>query len=164
MEAHCSPYCWLRATDRGSQVSEEDKAKVPPEAQEAARRMAREGLAKALRDIDMGEGEWATYQSYLGRIAPQVSQLRVVLESAEDRSEERSWVKHQTSGELDDTKLVDGMTGDRTMYAPLRTPWLPTGKDSPDIPGACSGGGRAGLFGFGQLQAPRSGRLGPPGR
>lgn len=29
---------------------------------------------------------------------------------------EREWLKHQTFGELDDSKLVDGMTGERNVY------------------------------------------------
>jgi hypothetical protein len=45
-----------------------------------------------------------------------VAQLRVVLEGVESRQTERAWLKHQTSGELDDAKLVDGVTGERNIY------------------------------------------------
>jgi hypothetical protein len=31
-------------------------------------------------------------------------------------SEERTWLKHQSSGELDDAKLVDGVTGERLVF------------------------------------------------
>lgn len=32
------------------------------------------------------------------------------------KSNERQWFRHQTSGELDDTKLIEGLTGERTIY------------------------------------------------
>jgi len=32
----------------------------------------------------------------------------VILNSLQAKSQERQWIKHQTSGELDDTKLIEG--------------------------------------------------------
>lgn len=32
------------------------------------------------------------------------------------KSNERQWCRHQTSGELDDTKLIEGLTGEKTIY------------------------------------------------
>ena len=32
------------------------------------------------------------------------------------REEERVWVKHQTDGELDDTRLTEGLTGEAAVY------------------------------------------------
>lgn len=40
----------------------------------------------------------------------------MVLEQAESRARERTWLRNQTSGELDDGKLVDGVTGERLIY------------------------------------------------
>jgi hypothetical protein len=40
----------------------------------------------------------------------------VVLEGAEAKEKERVWVKNRTFGELDDNKLVDGVTGERNIY------------------------------------------------
>lgn len=34
--------------------------------------------------------------------------LRVILNSLQAKSQERQWVRHQTSGELDDSKLIEG--------------------------------------------------------
>ena len=65
-----------------------------------ARQMAEEGLRKRLEEIDMGEGEWEAYLSYFDRIQTQVQQLRVVLEAIENKSQERSWLRHQSTGEL----------------------------------------------------------------
>lgn len=33
----------------------------------------------------------------------------MILNSLQAKSKERQWVKHQTSGELDDTKLIEGI-------------------------------------------------------
>lgn len=50
------------------------------------------------------------------RVGREIAQLRVVLQSAETRAKERQWLKHQTTGELDDAKLIDGVTGERLIY------------------------------------------------
>ena len=42
--------------------------------------------------------------------------LRNVLEAAEIKNEERMWKKNQTHGELDDAKIVDGVTGEKNIY------------------------------------------------
>ena len=34
--------------------------------------------------------------------------LRVILGSLQAKGKERQWVKHQTFGDLDDTKLIEG--------------------------------------------------------
>lgn len=38
----------------------------------------------------------------------QVQALRVILSNLQAKSKERQWVRHQTSGELDDMKLIEG--------------------------------------------------------
>ena len=40
----------------------------------------------------------------------------MILESIENRDKERVWLRHQTQGELDETKLIDGLTGDRLIF------------------------------------------------
>ena len=35
--------------------------------------------------------------------------LRVILSSLQAKSKERQWLKHQTYGDLDDTKLIEGI-------------------------------------------------------
>ena len=51
------------------------KAEVSAEAQAEARAMGLAALASRLREIDMGEGDWAVYEAYYHRIAPQVPLL-----------------------------------------------------------------------------------------
>jgi hypothetical protein len=45
-----------------------------------------------------------------------VSQLRVILEGVSAKQQERVWLKNKTTGELDDKRLVEGLTGERTIY------------------------------------------------
>lgn len=39
----------------------------------------------------------------------QVQALRVILGNLQAKAKERLWMRHQTTGELDDTKLIEGM-------------------------------------------------------
>ena len=32
------------------------------------------------------------------------------------KGKERNWVRHQTSGDLDDAKLIEGLTGEKAIY------------------------------------------------
>ena len=41
---------------------------------------------------------------------------RVVIESLEAKEKEREWIRHQTVGEFDDTKLVDSILGEKNIY------------------------------------------------
>lgn len=42
-------------------------------------------------------------------LCSQVQALRVILGNLQAKSKERQWMRHQTSGELDDTKLIEGL-------------------------------------------------------
>lgn len=98
------------------QVSQAKKDEVSAEARAKARAMAEEALASKLEEINMSEREWETYQTYLSRVEQESAQLRSILDNLESFSQERSWLKHQSSGELDDAKLVDGVTGERLVF------------------------------------------------
>lgn len=98
------------------QVSQAKKDEVSAEALAKARAMAEEALAFKLEEINMSEREWETYQTYFARVEQESAQLRSILDNLESFSQERSWLKHQSSGELDDAKLVDGVTGERLVF------------------------------------------------
>jgi hypothetical protein len=46
----------------------------------------------------------------------QVSQLRTIIDEFSRRSKERVWLRNQSSGELDDAKIVDGLAGERLVF------------------------------------------------
>lgn len=64
----------------------------------------------------MSSGEATSYSRYHDAIASQVQQLVVFLENLEAKDEERIWLKRQGDGELDETRLTEGLTGERSIY------------------------------------------------
>ncbi|KAG7353031.1 ATPase AAA [Nitzschia inconspicua] len=105
--------------DRGHkvhQVSDEAKAEISKEAQDAAREIAKKALQDRLEEIGMGHQEWEMYERFANPIKDDIAKLRGILHAMELRSLERGWLKRQSYGEIDDTKLIDGVTGDKYIY------------------------------------------------
>lgn len=98
------------------QLSDEEKADVPEHVKQAAREMNRKAFANRLKEIKMTEYDHKIYDEYSLPVRRQVQQLRVILNSLQAKSKERQWQKNQTSGELDDNKLIEGLTGERNIY------------------------------------------------
>lgn len=98
------------------QVSDEMKAQVSEEAQKRAREMAKEGLAQKLKDLNMGELDWDRYNSLHQHVAVQIQQLQVLLKDIKRRKQERVWLKRQSTGELDDSRLVDALAGEKDVF------------------------------------------------
>lgn len=69
-----------------------------------------------LREIKMSDYDAEMYESFSSRVRRQVQSLRVILDSLQAKSRERVWLRHQTSGELDDSKLIEGLAGERAIY------------------------------------------------
>ncbi|KAI8846560.1 AAA domain-containing protein [Chytridium lagenaria] len=89
------------------QLSDEDKAKVPPHVLERARGLGRQALEARLKEIKMSSTEGEIYGAYSGRVRADVARMKVVLEGVRDRKNERSWIRNRSDGELDDGKLVE---------------------------------------------------------
>ena len=81
-----------------------------------AREMAEEALKKRLDEIEMNDAEFSAYDTILDNVSKEIVQLRLVLDAAESRQQEREWQKFQLDGELDDARLVDGVAGERHVY------------------------------------------------
>lgn len=64
----------------------------------------------------MSEYDAEMYESFSSRVRRQVQSLRVILDSLQARGKERVRLRNQTSGELDDGKLIEGLTGERAIY------------------------------------------------
>lgn len=64
----------------------------------------------------MSEYEAEVYEKFSSRVHHQVQSLRVLLESLQAKGKERQWIRHQSSGDLDDAKLIEGLTGEKTIY------------------------------------------------
>ena len=98
------------------QISDKEKQNISKEALEAARQMGQEELRKRLKDIDMKEYESNTYERYLSNVRTEIDQLRMIIEALQSKGKERVWMRNKSSGDLDDTKLVDALAGDRNVY------------------------------------------------
>lgn len=64
----------------------------------------------------MSEHDGAAYKTLHDRISTPVGLMKNIIDSLEAREKERRWAKHQTSGDLDDAKLIEGMTGEKAIY------------------------------------------------
>ncbi|XP_046853254.1 von Willebrand factor A domain-containing protein 8-like isoform X2 [Xenia sp. Carnegie-2017] len=98
------------------QISDKEKDSVPDEVKIAAREMGRKTFKQRLKDIEMNEYEAEKYEMFSSRVKHQVQSLRVLVESLQSKRKERQWIRHQTLGDLDDSKLIEGLTGEKTIY------------------------------------------------
>lgn len=78
--------------------------------------MGLQALKQRLKDMEMNEYDHQMYMQYSGAVQKEIQILRVILGNLKARRTERQWFRHQTSGELDDTKLIEGLTGEKTIY------------------------------------------------
>ena len=117
-------------------MSNKLKEDVPDSVQAQARLMARKELEARLAELNMTSAGADSYGALLVAVQAHIAQLRDLLERAfppcfssacihidvnattdlAAREEERVWVKRQTDGELDDTRLTEGLTGEATVY------------------------------------------------
>lgn len=98
------------------QLSDEEKMAVPEEVKQAARELGQKALKERLKEISMSEHDHNAFTQLRARIHKQVGMLKAILESTQSKSNERQWLRHQTDGDLDDRKLVDGLTGEKAVY------------------------------------------------
>ncbi|KAI8820228.1 AAA domain-containing protein [Fimicolochytrium jonesii] len=92
------------------------KNDVPEHVKEAARKMGREALMKRLEEIKMSTHEATVYRDIYNNVRTEIRQLRVILEGVQAREKERTWLQNQTDGELDEAKIVEGLTGETAIY------------------------------------------------
>ncbi|KAJ4490439.1 AAA domain-containing protein [Lentinula aciculospora] len=98
------------------QLPETAKREVPEEIRETAREMARQELQRRLEELDMSVIEAQGYGQLLQATQSHMLSLFDLLEHLAAKEEERVWVKRQTDGELDDSRLTEGITGEATVY------------------------------------------------
>ncbi|XP_065077399.1 von Willebrand factor A domain-containing protein 8 [Ochlerotatus camptorhynchus] len=106
----------LDAGHKVHQLSDAEKDDIPEHVKMAAKEMNRKAFEEKLKEIQMSKYDHKVYMEFKGPVQKQVQQLRVTLQALQAKSKERHWQKHQTSGEMDDTKLVEGITGEKNIY------------------------------------------------
>ena len=70
--------------------------------------MGQKAFQEKLKEIGMSGYDASLYQQFSSAVVKQVQSLRVILGTLQAKNKERHWTRHQTSGELDDVKLIDG--------------------------------------------------------
>ncbi|XP_036613372.1 von Willebrand factor A domain-containing protein 8 [Trichosurus vulpecula] len=98
------------------QISQAEKDAVPEEVKRAAREMGQKAFQQRLKEIKMSEYDADTYERFSSAVRRQVHSLRIILDNLQAKGKERQWLRHQPSGELDDTKIIDGLTGEKAIY------------------------------------------------
>ncbi|RNF05748.1 putative heat shock protein HslVU, ATPase subunit HslU [Trypanosoma rangeli] len=98
------------------QVSPEEKQRVSPRIIEEAKRMGKAALEERLRDIGMSAREYEQYRSLQERVRAPVALLRSLLSGLKAAEGERTWLRGQTDGVWDDSKIVEGIVGERNIY------------------------------------------------
>merc|ERR1719433_2377540 len=78
--------------------------------------MNRKAFAEKLREIKMSEYDAQLYEQYSAGVRRQVQSIRDILDSLQAKSADRTWLKNQTSGDLDDNRIIDGLTGEKSIY------------------------------------------------
>ncbi|KAI8393920.1 AAA domain-containing protein [Radiomyces spectabilis] len=98
----------------------------PQAVSEAQKEMHDHAMEKLLGKIQMTQGDYQVFQTYMDNVRREVRELRVILEGVEAKNKERVWLKNQASGDLDDTKIIEGLTGERAIYKKR-------GEDDPEV-------------------------------
>jgi von Willebrand factor A domain-containing protein 8 len=93
--------------------------------------MARQELERRLDELNMSLADSEVYGRLLTSVQAHIASLYDLLErmllllvcnfglcllDLAAKEEERVWVKRQTDGELDDSRLTEGLTGETTVY------------------------------------------------
>ncbi|KAL7537710.1 hypothetical protein ACHAXR_008021, partial [Thalassiosira sp. AJA248-18] len=98
------------------QISDEMKSQVSEDAKMRAREMADKALADRLKELEMGKLDYQRYNRIRTQVEEQITQLKSHLKDLKKRSEERVWLKNQTTGELDESRIVDAVAGEKNIF------------------------------------------------
>ncbi|CAF3396834.1 unnamed protein product [Rotaria sp. Silwood1] len=98
------------------QVPDDVKAAVPEHIRKAAKELGQKVFKERLKEIEMSEYEHEVYEKYLNKISSEIKMLRSIIESLEAKSHDRQWVRHRTTGDWDERKLIEGIIGEKSIY------------------------------------------------
>ena len=69
-----------------------------------------------VQEIEMSEYDAEAYEKMWRKVEKLSNQLKIVFDSLQAKEKERQWTKHQISGDFDDAKLIEAVTGEKTVY------------------------------------------------
>lgn len=70
--------------------------------------MGRNAFQEKLKEIGMSSYDHSIYSQFYSAVSRHVQAIKTILVNLESFNKERQWIRHQTSGEIDDVKLIDG--------------------------------------------------------
>jgi len=77
---------------------------------------------QALKDLSLNPGGSDLFEEVKAKVSRQIKELKLILESAEAKEKERSWLQNKISGELNEEKIVDAIAGEPLVYRQRGTP------------------------------------------
>ncbi|ORZ40870.1 AAA domain-domain-containing protein [Catenaria anguillulae PL171] len=86
------------------------------EISDAIREMHDKAVSERMGQLNMREYDMKAYLQYKESVTREIGALRQLIEATQRKQKERVWLAHQTTGELDERKLVDGLVGDSAIY------------------------------------------------
>jgi hypothetical protein len=89
---------------------------VSKDISEAQMELHKSFLSTKLKKLQMTEKDYSTFVSYRKNITYEIRELRAILETVEAKNKERVWIRNQSHGEIDDSKLVAGLAGERAIF------------------------------------------------
>eukprot|EP01134_Creolimax_fragrantissima_P006850 CFRG6850T1 len=98
------------------QLSQQEKDDVPEHVKKAAREMGQRAFQERLEEINMSQYDADKYNKHFMNVTAEVTDLRRVLQSLEAKKHERVWLKNESTGDLDDNRLIDGVAGESNVY------------------------------------------------
>ncbi|GMT32324.1 hypothetical protein PFISCL1PPCAC_23621 [Pristionchus fissidentatus] len=98
------------------QIPEFAKAEIPEHIRQKAKELAKEEYEKRLNEIKMSTHDADAYKGLWDRIEGNVKHVREIIDGFEAKKKERVWLRHQTTGDLDDSKLIEGIAGENNIY------------------------------------------------
>lgn len=91
--------------------SREREDDMSQEVREASEQLKKEEWSKYLKQLEMTEIDFDKYEKYKEAVKVEIRELRVTLEGLEAQQSERVWMKNQSTGDIDDNKIIDAITG-----------------------------------------------------
>ena len=92
--------------------SREARDEMSEEVKQATQALKKEEWAKYLKQLEMSEMDFEKYEKYKDAVKTEIRELRVTLEGLEAKQSERVWLKNQSTGDIDDNKIIDALTGE----------------------------------------------------
>nr|KAJ3422949.1 WD repeat-containing protein 92 [Polyrhizophydium stewartii] len=89
---------------------------LPQAITDAQMELHRKAMETRLQKLQMSAKDMAAFAKLRSNVQREIRELRVILESVEAKNKERIWLRNKTSGDIDDTKLVEGLAGERAIY------------------------------------------------